>query len=67
LGWRLRRKLPMLEKVKSISLIIMGENQSIIHGFMLYYELERAHNTDPLGGARDGRVNDFFATFEACA
>jgi hypothetical protein len=37
-----------LEKVKSISLIIMGENQSIIHGSMLYYELEQVHNTDPL-------------------
>jgi hypothetical protein len=38
----------MLERVKSISLIIMDENQSIVHGSMLYYELERAHNTDPL-------------------
>jgi hypothetical protein len=52
----------MLESVKSISLIIMAQNQSIIHGSMLYYGLVQAHNTGPphLGGMHHERVNEYF-------
>jgi hypothetical protein len=60
--------LPMLERVKSILLILMGENQSIIQRLMLCFELERAYKLEPqhLGGARDEGVAGIFSAFEMC-
>jgi hypothetical protein len=54
----------MLEKVKSISLILMGENRSKILRPMLYFELERADNFDP-HHPTEHMINESTGTFSA--
>jgi hypothetical protein len=55
------------ERVMSVWLDLMGGNQSIILRFMLYFELERAHNIEirHLREAHDERVIGGSLSFEA--